>query len=352
MTAALLPAPPPARLTFDLPTVLEAGEPPEARGLTRDAVRMLVARRSDPALAHSTFSLLPHFLDAGDLVVVNTSATIPAAFDAHAADGTPVVVHLSTQLDDGRWVLEPRRPTRRASTRWTGPPPASPLDLADGGRLVLDEPRDGRLWVGRLELHRPVLSWLATHGRPIRYGYVDRPWPIAAYQNVYATEPGSAEMPSAGRPFTAEVLMRLVAKGVGVTPLVLHTGVASLEADEMPYPERAVVPAVTAARVNLARADGRRVIAVGTTVVRALETSTDEDGVVSPFDGWTDLVITPERGVRAVDGLLTGWHEPEASHLLMLEAIGGRELLERSYAASLEHGYLWHEFGDTHLILP
>jgi S-adenosylmethionine:tRNA ribosyltransferase-isomerase len=208
------------------------------------------------------------------------------------------------------------------------------------------------LWVGRLELPLPVLTWLAAHGRPIRYGHVDRRWPIAAYQNVYAIEPGSAEMPSAGRPFTAEVLMRLVAKGVGVTPVVLHTGVASLEADELPYPERAIVPAVTAARVNAARAEGRRVIAVGTTVVRALETAADGCGVVTLFDGWTDLVITPERGVRVVDGLLTGWHEPEASHLLMLEAVGGRDLLVRSYAASLEHGYLWHEFGDVHLILP
>jgi S-adenosylmethionine:tRNA ribosyltransferase-isomerase len=190
-----------------------------------------------------------------------------------------------------------------------------------------------------------------VHGQPIRYGYVDRPWPITSYQNVYATEPGSAEMPSAGRPFTPEMLMRLVAKGVGVTPVVLHTGVASLEADETPYPERVRVPAATAARVNAARAAGNRVLAVGTTVVRALETAAGPDGIVAPYDDWTELVVTPERGVRAVDGLLTGWHEPEASHLLMLEAIAGRALLEDSYAASLAEGYLWHEFGDVHLVL-
>jgi S-adenosylmethionine:tRNA ribosyltransferase-isomerase len=175
---------------------------------------------------------------------------------------------------------------------------------------------------------------------------------VTAYQNVYATEPGSAEMPSAGRPFTPEVIMRLVAKGVGVTPLVLHTGVASLEADETPYPERLVVPAATAARVNATHESGGRVIAVGTTVVRALESAAGDDGVARPVDGWTDLVITPERGVRTVDGMLTGWHEPEASHLLMLEAIAGRELLEASYEASLAEGYLWHEFGDVELILP
>jgi S-adenosylmethionine:tRNA ribosyltransferase-isomerase len=175
---------------------------------------------------------------------------------------------------------------------------------------------------------------------------------VTSYQNVYATEPGSAEMPSAGRPFTPEVIMRLVAKGVDVAPLVLHTGVASLEADELPYPERVKVPATTAARVNSTRRDGGRVIAVGTTVVRALETSADDDGVSHAVDGWTDLVITPARGVRVVDGLLTGWHEPEASHLLMLEAIAGRALLEDSYEASLAEGYLWHEFGDVHLLLP
>jgi S-adenosylmethionine:tRNA ribosyltransferase-isomerase len=167
------------------------------------------------------------------------------------------------------------------------------------------------------------------------------------YQNVYATEPGSAEMPSAGRPFTPQVITRLVANGVMVAPIVLHTGVASLEPDETPYPEYVRVPRGTSDVVNVTRERGGRIIAVGTTVVRALETAGG-----APFDGWTDLVITPERGVRVVDGLLTGWHEPEASHLMMLEAIAGRQLLERSYAASLAEGYLWHEFGDTHLIVP
>ena len=148
------------------------------------------------------------------------------------------------------------------------------------------------------------------------------PWPLDTYQNVYASEPGSAEMPSAGRPFTADVLGRLVARGIGVTPLVLHTGVASLEADELPYPERFAVPATTAERVNATHDAGRRVVAIGTTVVRALESAVGPDGRARAAAGWTDLVITPERGVRLVDGLLTGWHEPEASHLLMLE--GGR----------------------------
>lgn len=342
-----------ARLSFDLPPRLEAAEPPEARGLTRDAVRMLVAERRTGRLHHTTFGMLPTFLRSGDLIVVNTSAVVPAAVAAWDDGGEGLVLHLSTQLDDGRWVVEPRRIDGRTTRRWDGPVPTH-VCLAADAHVVFDAPYldSNRLWVAQLQLPRPVFTWLAVHGRPIRYSYVDRPWPIDVYQNVYSTEPGSAEMPSAGRPFTAEVITRLVAKGVGVSPLVLHTGVASLESTELPYPERLRVSSTTATRVNETRREGGRVIAVGTTVVRALETAGGDDGVVHPVDGWTDLVITPHRGVRVVDGLLTGWHEPEASHLLMLEAVAGRPLLEASYAASLREGYLWHEFGDMHLILP
>jgi S-adenosylmethionine:tRNA ribosyltransferase-isomerase len=315
---------------------------------------MMVAYQSTPKLVHSTFALLPAFLDAGDLVVINTSGTIPAALAATTPTGESLVVHLSTQLDDGRWVVEPRRLVGHTSERWPDATPPRELRLGEAASLELVEPYlcSPRLWIATLDLPQPVFTWLTVHGRPIRYAYVERSWPLSAYQNVYVTEPGSAEMPSAGRPFTPEVITRLVAKGVGVTPIVLHTGVASLEADELPYPEHARVPKSTAARINATHDAGGRVVAVGTTVVRALETAADAAGVVHPFDGWTELVITPERGVRAVDGLLTGWHEPEASHLLMLEAVAGRELLERSYAASLAEGYQWHEFGDVHLILP
>jgi S-adenosylmethionine:tRNA ribosyltransferase-isomerase len=337
-----------ARLAFHLPPELEASEPPEARGLTRDAVRMLVAHRATGALVHSTFGALPTFLTPGDLMVLNTSGTLPASLDALAPDGTRVGIHLSTRLDDRLWVVEPRRD----GERWGGDEPPRHLALGEGAGLdLLERYRGDRLWVAAVHLPQPVLTWLAVHGKPIRYGYVDRPWPISTYQNVYATEPGSAEMPSAGRPFTPEVLMRLVAKGVDVAPVVLHTGVASLEADELPYPERVRVPATTATRVNATRAAGGRVVAVGTTVVRALETAVDDTGAVQPYDDWTELVVTPERGTRVVDGLLTGWHEPEASHLLMLEAIAGHELLEASYEASLTERYLWHEFGDVHLLL-
>ncbi len=344
----------PERYTYDLPEVLEASEPPEARGLTRDAVRMLVSYRGSGSIVPSSFVFLPRFLDPGDLLVINTSGTLPAAVEALADDGTVLAIHLSTQLDGDRWVVEPRRIIGRTTERWTGPPPPRHLRLAGTASAVLEQPygEQGRLWIATVDLGQRALTWLAAHGRPIRYGYVERPWPIEMYQNVYATKPGSAEMPSAGRPFTPDAITALVAKGVGVVPLVLHTGVASLEADELPYPERMLVPAPTATWVNTAHREGHRVIAVGTTVVRALETAADDEGLVSAFDGWTDLVVTPDRGMRVVDGMITGWHEPASSHLMMLEAIAGRELLRASYEAALAQGFRWHEFGDTHLILP
>lgn len=342
------------RFDFNLPTSQEASEPPEARGIARDGVRMLVAHKSTGSLVSSIFSELPDFLEPGDLVVINTSGTIAAALEAVAGDGSSLVVHLSNELDAARWVVELRRKVGDTTERWSGPVPWRRLQLRGGASLDLDE-RFGsgeRLWIATLHVGEPVLRWLETHGRPIRYGYVPRPWPIQTYQNVYATEYGSAEMPSAGRPFTTDIITRLVTKGISVAPVLLHTGVASLEDDELPYPERVRVSTMTAQLVNATHRTGHRVIAVGTTVVRAIESVATVDGKAVAFDGWTDLVISPDRGLRVVDGLVTGWHEPVSSHLMMLEAMIGRDLLEDSYNAALSLGYQWHEFGDSHLILP
>jgi S-adenosylmethionine:tRNA ribosyltransferase-isomerase len=162
-------------------------------------------------------------------------------------------------------------------------------------------------------------------------------------------------MPSAARPFSPQLVTRLVARGITITPLILHTGVSSLEGDEDPYPEPYDVPPATARLVELTRRHGGRVIAVGTTVVRALETAARLAGpgpVIAPGAGWTSHIVTPETGVRVVDGLVTGLHEPRSSHLRMLAAFAGPELLARCYAAAIERGYLWHEFGDLHLLLP
>jgi S-adenosylmethionine:tRNA ribosyltransferase-isomerase len=338
------------RLSFELPPAREAHEPAEARGLARDEVRLMVATCGDGRLQHARFRELPRFLAAGDLLVVNVSAPIPAALPALRADGTSLELRLSTPMPDGRWLVELR----------LGPDPfaegreGESIRLPDGGRATLlgRYARGRRLWIADLELPDSLDRYVAAHGRPVRYGYVTEHWPLDAYRNVYALEPGSAEAPSAGRPFTHALLTRLAAKGVLVAPVVLHTGVSSLEAGEEPYPERYRVPEETARLVNAVRGWGGRVVAVGTTTVRALETVAAVDGTVAPGEGWTSLVVTPERGLRAVDGLVTGWHEPAASHIQLLEAAAGADLLERSYVAALERGYLWHEFGDSQLILP
>jgi len=354
-----------AALAFTLPPALEASDPPEARGLPRDAVRLMVARDGQP-LAHARFRELSEHLRAGDLLVVNESATLPAALDARREDGTEVELHLSTPEpapggaappDDRRagaaptrWVIELRR--NGARFRETRAGDRLLLPAGGGAELVAPYLSAGRLWVAALDLPGPLPDYLAAHGRPIRYAHQPRPRPLADHQTIFASAPGSAEMPSAGRPFTPRVLHELAARGVGLAPVLLHTGVSSQERGERPYPERFAVGAATAARVNATRRAGGRVIAVGTTVTRALETVAAPDGTVAAGSGWTSLTITPERGVRAIDGLITGWHEPDASHLLLLEAVGGRALVERSYAAAVALRYRWHEFGDSHLLLP
>jgi S-adenosylmethionine:tRNA ribosyltransferase-isomerase len=319
----------------------EAREPAEVRGAGRDDVRLLVARRSSGELEHARFAELPELLDPGDLLVINTSATLPAAL---AVQGSDLWVHLSSPAPDrgpAVWLVE----LRAGRDRFDGGSEGEVLLLPGGATAVLLE-RDpgGRLWLASLNLATSVPHYLARYGAPIRYRHTSHDWPLERYQTVYANAPGSAEMPSAGRAFTPELVTALVAHGVDVAPLVLHTGVSSLEAGERPHAERYSVPRFTAERVKLARSLGGRVIAVGTTVVRALESGGSE--------GWTELVIEPTTPIENIDGLLSGFHDHDSSHLSMLEAIAGRELLERSYEEATAAGYLRHEFGDLHLILP
>ena len=358
-------------LAVRVPEELSARVPVEQRGpgMERDAVRMLVSRGAE--VAHHTFPELPLLLRAGDLLVVNTSATLAAAVDGWTGHAR-VVVHFSTRGDDGRWAVELREPDGRGTTRArAGGPAGREVRLPGGVRLVLEEPLSGR--GERLVLEEPLsgrgerLWWarvsgpgvpglLRKYGRPIRYAYTERDQPLSVYQTVFALPSadgtGSAEMPSAARPFTARLVAELVSRGVQFAPVTLHTGVASAEAHEPPYPERFAVPEASARLIDAARAGGGRVVAVGTTAVRAVESAVGADGAVRACAGWTDLVVTPERGVRVVDGLLTGLHEPQASHLLMLEAVAGRVAVERGYEAALQGRYLWHEFGDVHLVLP
>lgn len=367
-----------AATRFTVPPELSAVEPPEAHGVARDGVRLLVARgrpdASTPSLRHVRFHDLPAALRPGDLVVVNTSDTVPAAVDGHRGDGRPTVLHVSGPAPGGELVVELRTPDGRRVT-----------DAHAGERIVLPRgvtatlldgyPDPGvaagsRLWRARIPVTGGVPRWLAAVGRPIRYSYLRGHWPLAAYRTMFATartefestelgstglgstELASAEMPSAGRPFTPAVLAALRARGVGIAEVVLHTGVSSPDADETPLPERYRVSPVAAAAVSATRAAGGRVVAVGTTVTRALETVADTDATVHPGAGWTDLVLGPDRPARVVNGLITGWHAPDASHLLLLEAVAGPRLVGRAYAAAVERGYRWHEFGDSCLLMP
>ena len=340
------------RASFDTPDDRVASEPPEVRGLPRDGVRLLVANPS--GTIHTTFKELAHYLRRGDLVVVNTSATLPAAIDGERESGHRVVVHFSTRLDDGTWTAELRSPD--ASGPLLDGISGERIQLSGGADLEILEALSGV--EGRSRLVRVTATadcieeYLETFGRPIAYTYLKGRHPLSMYQTVFARDPGSAEMPSAGRPFTTDLVTQMVSRGIAFAPILLHAGVSSLERDEDPLPERYRVTAETARLVNEAHRAGGSVIAVGTTVTRALETVTDEDGTVMPGAGWTDLVLSPARPARAVDGLITGWHTSDASHQLLLEAVAGAGLVDRAYYAAIRSGYLWHEFGDSCLLFP
>ena len=347
-----------ASTSFELPDTLSAVEPPEARGIRRDQVRMLVA--DGHKVWHRRFSDLPDHLEPGDLVVVNTSATLPAALDGTLQDGRRVVVHFATRLDDDTWAIEVR-PAVRAHGPLTS--------LVNGDRVLLTGGASATLLTGYPDASGPVsrlwraaislpdqvpdvLRLLYRHGRAITYEYVRGTWPMENYQTIFAIHPGSAEMPSAGRPFTDELVTSLITRGIRIAPVTLHAGVSSPEVGEPPAPERYNVPEGTAELVNFTRRAGRRVIATGTTVTRALETVADPNGAVTAGHGWTHLVLGPDRPARAVDGLITGWHAPRSSHLLLLEAVAGVDLVSAAYEQAVTHGYLWHEFGDSSLLLP
>jgi S-adenosylmethionine:tRNA ribosyltransferase-isomerase len=333
---------------FTLPHRLEATKPPSAR----DTVRLLVAASS--GIEHTRFDRLGNYLTRGDLLVINTSATLAAAIDGTRADGRPVTIHFATALDDGTWVVE-IRPRTNATGPMADTHGGHVIYLPDGVRLHIERPHptgQTRLWRSRIAVEGPIAAYLAKNGRPIRYGYVPLVYPLAQYQTVFAQEPGSAEMPSAGRPFTAKLVTQLITRGVVIAPITLHTGVSSQDPGEPPQPERYSVPAATARLVNLTRASGSRVVAVGTTVTRALESAANPDGTVRDRAGWTDLVLGADHPVRVVDALITGWHAPGASHLELLQAVAGTQLVQQAYDAALAADYLWHEFGDSCLLLP
>ena len=336
---------------FVLPGGLSAGTPPEREGRRRDDVAMMVADVVGGSITHTTFARIGDVLVPGDVLVVNVSAAVPAALDGVGSEGE-VRLHLSSPVAGEIWTVEPRRPSGVGSEAWRefG---GGAVTLPGGAEAVLltRDTRSPRLWITELKGFGDPLDYLQRHGRPIRYSHAAAAWPMSDYQTVYAVEPGSAEMPSAGRPFTTRLITSLVASGIQVAPLVLHCGVASFESGEMPDTERYRIPETSALVVNQARAAGGRVVAVGTTTVRAVETMTDSDRVLHPGAGVTDLIVTPQRGVAGVDGIITGWHEAGSSHLELVEAVAGREMVERCYREAIAADYKWHEFGDSLLVV-
>ena len=339
-----------AELAFDRPEFLQAIEPLESRGAPRDGGRLLIS--TPEGHIHAGFTELPEFLERGDLLVVNESATLAASLPAVGPKG-PFLLNLSTRYGERLWLVEPRRSYAEPG----------PLDLKQGarfsaagiaGQLIHPYPGLERLWFAHFD--EPIEPALKLKGTPIRYGYVQEAHALSRYQTLFSRVPGSAEMPSAARPFSRAVVDDLMAQGIGIAGLVLHTGVSSLEVEaeeveQQPlYPEPFAVPAVTARRINTVRARGKRVIAVGTTVARALETVWDGEQV-REGTGFTRLFIYPGHGVHAFDGLLTGLHDPETTHLALLFAVAGRDRILEAYREAVRAGYRWHEFGDSHLIL-
>ncbi len=335
-------------LQFERPTELFAAAPPEMRGHDRDDVRLMVS--TEDGNTHHAFRDLPNLLDPGDLLVVNESATLPASLPATSRLGI-IRLNLSTRFAEDLWVAEPRW-----SPAQPGPLPLNErevLHIGESRAILLKQfPGIPRLWLTHLETPAGIL--MAKYGEPIHYGYAPA-YSMENYQTLFSLFPGSVEMPSAARPITSRVRDALRARGIGITGIILHTGVSSLEIEDETverqalYPEVFRVPEATAHAVNATHSRGGRVIAVGTTVVRALETAWTPNGLRA-CAGTTSLYVHPANGIHVADGLLTGLHDPVTSHLAMLCAVAGLDRVREAYADAVRHHYLWHEFGDSHLI--
>ena len=347
-----------APFKFSLPPELAAKEPPERRGIGRDKVRLLVIDRNSGQVTHSRFDCLDQFLQAGDLLVFNTSRTLPAALQGRDATGGPMVeVRLAERLPDESWLAlllcsqgEPFACGLRSGME---------IDFGLGlkGKVFERDERIPRLWKIRFsKTGAELVDSIYKLGQPVRYEYVSAPWDLDYYQTVYAQEPGSAEMPSAGRAFTWKLFFDLKKKGIETAYVILHAGLSSymddeLDAQHLVCEEEYYINESSAKRINRAKRDGKRIIAIGTTVARALESAANDKSLVHSEHGYTRLRISTDRTLKIVNGLLTGMHEPESSHLDLLTAFLPADKLEAAYGEAINQEYLWHEFGDLNLII-
>ncbi len=346
-----------APFSFTLPPELAADEPPERRGIARDEVRLLVIDRASGQLEHTRFDHFGEFLRAGDLLVFNSSRTLPASLSGCVEQGPCIEIRLAEHLPDDSWLALLR--CQRGDPFSCGLRPKMLVDLGQGltATIRMRDEHIPRLWqLSFSKSGSELINAFYLVGRPVRYEYVSAPWGLDYYQTVYAREPGSAEMPSAGRAFTWRLLFDLQRRGVETAYIVLHTGLSSyldeeLDAQHPASEEEYFVSERAADKINEAHARGGRVIAVGTTVVRTLESAADEQKRVQAGHGYTRLHITANHALKAVDGLLTGLHEPEASHLDLLTSFLPAEKIKEAYQEAVRQKYLWHEFGDLNLIL-
>jgi S-adenosylmethionine:tRNA ribosyltransferase-isomerase len=340
------------QVDYPLPPELIAQEPlPE-----RDASRLLVLDRRTGALQHRTFRELPELLEPGDLLVVNRGRVLPARLLGQRAGGGQAEILLVRQVEGPRWeaLLRPGRRLR----------PGVHVELAEGFEaVVLPGPATAQ-GCRPVELRAADGGWRAAlerHGHVPLPPYVRRPDTPAdreRYQVVYAREEGSVAAPTAGLHFTPALLARLARRGIERAEVVLHVGPGTFRPVEVEDvrehrvdPERFEVPVATAQAVARTRATGRRVVAVGTTSTRALESAASEAGSVSGGPGETDLVIVPGRPFRVVDGLVTNFHLPRSSLLLLVAAFAGRERLLDAYAAAVRERYRFFSYGDAMLVL-
>lgn len=341
---------------FELPQNLACPLPTEERGIARDQVNFMVTSKDGNSIEHAKFYQFDEWLQAGDVLVVNTSGTQAAALPIQLPNNRKGRLHFSTKINNSSWLVEIRELIDNKTHRWKEGHEGLSLSLSDGGKIKLKrrfyKNRELlNLWLIDVELDEDLNTYLNKYGEAIKYDGLDKTYPLSYYQTYFSFEPGSSEMPSASRGFTQGLIDRLIAKGVIFAPILLHTGVSSLEENEKPYPEYMEVSPISASVINAAKQQGKRVIAVGTTGIRAVESATNEKGQVIPFKGHTDLYIDADYQMKIADGLLTGFHEPQASHLHMLQSIASFEHLEKAYQAALNQSYYWHEFGDLHLIL-
>ncbi|MCG3088337.1 S-adenosylmethionine:tRNA ribosyltransferase-isomerase [Sporosarcina cyprini] len=337
-------------LDFHLPDELNASHPPEKRGLRRDHVRMMVLNRTTGEIQHDRFDHVLDYLQPGDLVILNNSRTIPAVLQGK----------WSRQQEQLGAQVEVRLARRRNEDSWDALIIAGPVQPGDTLHFSVDlsatviEHRDNsplttiQFSKKGLDLFQDIYSL----GEPIRYEYIQEPWQLDSYQTVFGSHPGSVEMPSAGRAFSWELLFSLMQRGVQIEYIQLHTGLSYLLDDDYEQSpedneEEYHISEGTMQKILQAKATGNRVIAVGTTVVRALESA----ALTNTLSGVTNLYINHHYPLQLVDGMITGLHEPKASHLEMLSAFVSEDHLQVAYAEAIKSRYLWHEFGDMNLLI-